>query len=154
MATSTVASDATGSTAAVASASSVSTGSDAAGQTTSIAGDDFGTCDPTIKFEGGLGGRPATEFTFQSQDPAIIAVQEEALNPSTSFQIDSDSADTCRHHHQQNLRLPHKLLRCQCCCKSNMRKRTGTDLGAGHKGHHDSSDMEPVGWVRWCLDES
>ena len=50
--------------------------------TTSLAGVDFGTCNPTIKFEGGLGGRPATEFTFQSQDPAIIAVQEEALNPN------------------------------------------------------------------------
>ena len=35
-----------------------------------------------------------------------------------------------------------------------MRKRTGTDLGAGHEGHHDSSDMEPVGWVCGSLDES
>ena len=104
MATSTVVS-ATGSTATVAAASSVSssTGTDAAGQITSVAGDDFGTCDPTIKFEGGLGGRPATEFTFQSQDPAIIAVQEEALNPSTSFKINLGSANMYRHNHKQNL---------------------------------------------------
>jgi hypothetical protein len=45
-------------------------------------GADFGVCDPTIKFEGGLGGRPATEFTFQSQDPKIEAIQQEALNPN------------------------------------------------------------------------
>ena len=43
---------------------------------------DFGTCDPTMKFEGGLGGRPPTEFTFQSQDPNIEAIQQEALNPN------------------------------------------------------------------------
>ena len=59
---------------------------------------DFGKCNPTIKFEGGLGGRPgkwghlslviilltlvATEFTFQSQDPKISAIQQEALNPN------------------------------------------------------------------------
>ena len=29
-----------------------------------IAGLDFGTCVPTMKFVSGLGGRPATEFTF------------------------------------------------------------------------------------------
>ena len=45
-------------------------------------GADFGTCDPTIKFEGGLSGRPATEFTFQSQDPNIETIQQEALNPN------------------------------------------------------------------------
>lgn len=65
--------------------SSATNGTSSAGQKTTIAGDDFGTCNPTMKFEGGLGGRPATEFTFQSQDPAIIAIQEEALNPSESF---------------------------------------------------------------------
>ncbi|KAK4034867.1 hypothetical protein C8A01DRAFT_18374, partial [Parachaetomium inaequale] len=43
---------------------------------------DFGSCDPTIQFTGGLGGRPATEFTFQSNDPAIAANQQEALNPN------------------------------------------------------------------------
>ncbi|KAK4243252.1 hypothetical protein C7999DRAFT_18381, partial [Corynascus novoguineensis] len=43
---------------------------------------DFGSCDPTIRFEGGLGGRPADEFTFQSNDPQIEANQQEALNPN------------------------------------------------------------------------
>ena len=47
-----------------------------------IAGLDFGTCVPTIKFVGGLGNRPATEFTFQSLDPVIAANQQEALNPN------------------------------------------------------------------------
>ena len=45
-------------------------------------GADFGLCDPTIKFQGGLGGRPATEFTFQSNDAKISAIQQEALNPN------------------------------------------------------------------------
>jgi hypothetical protein len=64
----------------------------------SIAGLDFGTspplpnppstnhhpglCIPTIKFEGGLGGRPATEFTFQIIDPLAAQGQQEALNPN------------------------------------------------------------------------
>lgn len=42
---------------------------------------DFGDCDPTLIFEGGLNGRPADEFTFQSADPTIAANQQEALNP-------------------------------------------------------------------------
>lgn len=42
---------------------------------------DFGDCDPTLIFEGGLGGRPADEFTFQSADATIAANQQEALNP-------------------------------------------------------------------------
>lgn len=45
---------------------------------------DFGDCDPTIVFEGGLGGRPADEFTFQSADATIAADQQEALNPGES----------------------------------------------------------------------
>jgi hypothetical protein len=78
---------------------------------TSIAGADFGTCNPTIKFEGGLGGRPATEFTFQSQDPAIIAVQQEALNPSMSLiSISSPELTLSRHHHKPHLRLADQLL--------------------------------------------
>lgn len=68
------------------------------GQTT-VSGDDFGSCNPTMKFEGGLGGRPATEFTFQSQDPAIIAVQQEALNPSKSCLRLFGCANVTRHHH-------------------------------------------------------
>ncbi|KAK2812899.1 hypothetical protein FQN50_000920 [Emmonsiellopsis sp. PD_5] len=43
---------------------------------------DFGACDPSIKFEGGLGGRPADEFTFQAIDPLVAEGQQEALNPS------------------------------------------------------------------------
>lgn len=48
----------------------------------SIAGLDFGLCVPTIKFEGGLGGRPADEFTFQMIDPLAAQGQQEALNPN------------------------------------------------------------------------
>ncbi|KAK4096372.1 hypothetical protein N658DRAFT_436242 [Parathielavia hyrcaniae] len=43
---------------------------------------DFGSCVPTMKFVGGLNGRPATEFTFQAIDPQIAANQQEALNPN------------------------------------------------------------------------
>ncbi|KAK4130597.1 hypothetical protein BT67DRAFT_390652 [Trichocladium antarcticum] len=43
---------------------------------------DFGSCVPTIKFVGGLGNRPATEFTFQAIDAKIQASQQEALNPN------------------------------------------------------------------------
>ncbi|ESZ97242.1 hypothetical protein SBOR_2365 [Sclerotinia borealis F-4128] len=42
----------------------------------------FGLCTPTLKFEGGLNGRPATEFTFQAIDPLISKGQQEALNPN------------------------------------------------------------------------
>ena len=35
-----------------------------------------------MKFEGGLGGRPATEFTFLPIDPLVAQGQQEALNPS------------------------------------------------------------------------
>ncbi|KAF2502611.1 hypothetical protein BU16DRAFT_448160 [Lophium mytilinum] len=51
-------------------------------QQSTIAGLDFGLCVPTIKFEGGLGGRPATEFTFQLIDPLAGKGQQEALNPN------------------------------------------------------------------------
>ncbi len=37
---------------------------------------------PTIKFEGGQGNRPATEFTFQAIDPLVSKGQQEALNPN------------------------------------------------------------------------
>lgn len=43
---------------------------------------DFGFCVPTIKFEGGLGGRPKNEFTFLPVDPVVAQDQKEALNPS------------------------------------------------------------------------
>lgn len=51
-------------------------------QQSSINGLDFGLCVPTIKFQGGLGGRPATEFTFQAIDPLVALGQQEALNPN------------------------------------------------------------------------
>ncbi|KAL2024947.1 hypothetical protein VTK56DRAFT_3646 [Thermocarpiscus australiensis] len=51
-------------------------------QKSTIAGLDFGLCVPTMKFVGGLGGRPATEFTFQAVDDKIAAIQQEALNPN------------------------------------------------------------------------
>ena len=66
-----------------ASTGGASAGTNANGvQQSSIAGLDFGTCVPTIKFEGGLGGRPPTEFTFQLIDPVAAKGQQEALNPN------------------------------------------------------------------------
>ena len=43
---------------------------------------DFGQCTPTIFRQGGLGGRPATEFTFQITDELARGGQQEALNPN------------------------------------------------------------------------
>jgi hypothetical protein len=43
---------------------------------------DFGTCTPTITFQGGEGNRAATEFTFQIADPVARGGQGEALNPN------------------------------------------------------------------------
>ena len=45
---------------------------------------DFGLCLPTMKFEGGLGGRTAMDFTFLPTDPLCARGQQEASNPSTS----------------------------------------------------------------------
>jgi len=67
-----------GSTGAVSSAAGVDPGF----QASSIAGLDFGTCTPTIKFEAGLNGRKATESTFQAIDPQVNKGQQEALNPN------------------------------------------------------------------------
>ncbi|KAM3069140.1 hypothetical protein ACMFMG_010663 [Clarireedia jacksonii] len=70
--------------AAASSNSGASTGSAASSgsvQASTIAGLDFGLCVPTMKFEAGLDGRPATEFTFQAVDPLVNKGQEEALNP-------------------------------------------------------------------------
>ena len=72
-------------TAAAGDATQNNAGNDAAtgGATAStIAGLDFGKCSPAIKFQGGLGGRPATEFTFQAIDPLVSKGQQEALNPA------------------------------------------------------------------------
>ena len=43
---------------------------------------DFGLCLPTMKYEGGLGGRPATEFSFEPIDALCSRGQPESLNPS------------------------------------------------------------------------
>ncbi|KAL3421493.1 hypothetical protein PVAG01_07938 [Phlyctema vagabunda] len=48
----------------------------------SIAGLDFGSCVPTMKFEAGLNGRKETENTFQAIDPTVNKGQQEALNPN------------------------------------------------------------------------
>ncbi|PGH19681.1 hypothetical protein AJ80_03836 [Polytolypa hystricis UAMH7299] len=45
-------------------------------------GADFGQCDPSIKFEGGVNGRPADEFTFLPIDSLVAEGQQEALNPN------------------------------------------------------------------------
>jgi hypothetical protein len=47
---------------------------------------DFGLCLPTMKFEGGLGGRPSMDFTFLPSDPLCARGQQEASNPSTYHQ--------------------------------------------------------------------
>ncbi|KIX95009.1 uncharacterized protein Z520_09319 [Fonsecaea multimorphosa CBS 102226] len=51
-------------------------------ETSTVSGADFGLCVPTMKFEGGLDGRPATEFTFLPIDPLCAQGQQEALNPN------------------------------------------------------------------------
>ncbi|KAJ4266218.1 hypothetical protein NW762_004199 [Fusarium torreyae] len=43
---------------------------------------DFGVCQPTMAFIGGLNGRPADEFTFIPQDALVAEGQQEALNPN------------------------------------------------------------------------
>ncbi|ETI28931.1 hypothetical protein G647_01383 [Cladophialophora carrionii CBS 160.54] len=43
---------------------------------------DFGLCLPTMKFEGGLGGRPSMDFTFLPSDPLCARGQQEASNPN------------------------------------------------------------------------
>ncbi|TVY39564.1 hypothetical protein LSUB1_G002537 [Lachnellula subtilissima] len=58
------------------------TGNFAGFQASTIAGLDFGTCTPTMKFEAGLNGRKTTESTFQAIDPVVNKGQEEALNPA------------------------------------------------------------------------
>jgi hypothetical protein len=58
------------------------TGSFGGFQASSIQGLDFGLCVPTMKFEAGLNGRKATEFTFQAIDPLVNKGQQEALNPN------------------------------------------------------------------------
>jgi len=43
---------------------------------------DFGLCLPTMKFEGGLGGRPSIDFTFLPTDPLCARGQQESSNPN------------------------------------------------------------------------
>jgi hypothetical protein len=59
-----------------------------------------------MKFEGGLDGRPATEFTFLPIDPLVAKGQEEALNPSgcfcaRTFPVLADYQS--RHHYKSHL---------------------------------------------------
>ncbi|EXJ92719.1 hypothetical protein A1O3_01271 [Capronia epimyces CBS 606.96] len=75
-----LASTTTAAAAAATSTSATSTGN--ATDTSTVAGADFGLCVPTMKFEGGLGGRPPTEFTFLPIDPLCAQGQQEALNPN------------------------------------------------------------------------
>ncbi|EXJ62298.1 hypothetical protein A1O7_02732 [Cladophialophora yegresii CBS 114405] len=67
---------------AIAAADNSADASGGAAETSDVAGADFGLCVPTMKFEGGLGGRPATEFTFLPIDPLVAQGQQEALNPN------------------------------------------------------------------------
>ncbi|KIW80486.1 hypothetical protein Z517_07102 [Fonsecaea pedrosoi CBS 271.37] len=43
---------------------------------------DFGLCLPTMKYEGGLGGRSLVDFTFLPSDPLCARGQQEATNPN------------------------------------------------------------------------
>ncbi|KAK5049399.1 hypothetical protein LTR84_004328 [Exophiala bonariae] len=43
---------------------------------------DFGFCVPTMKFEGGLGGRQADEFAFRPIDPVVAQEQNSAMDPN------------------------------------------------------------------------
>ncbi|KIW70649.1 hypothetical protein PV04_02894 [Phialophora macrospora] len=69
-------------TTTAAAAETTSAAPSGAVETSDVAGADFGLCVPTMKFEGGLGGRPATEFTFLPIDPLVAQGQQEALNPN------------------------------------------------------------------------
>ncbi|KAB5578158.1 hypothetical protein GE09DRAFT_542381 [Coniochaeta sp. 2T2.1] len=82
--TKTVAASAVATTTAEAEAPAATTPAAGAGdgvQGSTIAGLDFGLCQPTLKFVAGLNGRKATEFTFQAIDPLVSKGQQEALNP-------------------------------------------------------------------------
>ncbi|KIW20601.1 hypothetical protein PV08_01176 [Exophiala spinifera] len=70
------------STTTAAAEAATTTAAAATGGSADTSGADFGLCEPTIKFEGGLGGRPATEFTFLPIDPLVAKGQQEALNPN------------------------------------------------------------------------
>ena len=61
-------------------ASTATGGSDVTNTVSTVAGADFGLCNPGMKFESGINGRKATEFTFQAADAKISAIQQEALN--------------------------------------------------------------------------
>jgi hypothetical protein len=65
-----------------AAAGNAAGGAAAGGAATAAGGEDFGDCTPTIIFEGGQNGRPATEFTFQIADATARGGQGEALNPN------------------------------------------------------------------------
>ena len=57
-------------------------GNNAGAGNAAAGGEDFGNCTPTIIFEGGMGNRPDTEFTFQIADETARGGQGEALNPN------------------------------------------------------------------------
>ncbi|KIW72460.1 hypothetical protein PV04_00651 [Phialophora macrospora] len=68
---------------------------------------DFGLCLPTMKFEGGLGGRPSMDFAFLPSDPLCARGQQEASNPniitnricdqlSTVCGANKEAVDLCR----------------------------------------------------------
>lgn len=130
------------SAAAVGCSAAVSTTAAAAGATTTTAaatngntstdtsGADFGLCTPTMKFEGGLGGRPATEFTFLPIDPLVAQGQQEALNPSMSLFTDDVSVHwltMSRHHHQPYLRSINQRLQSQRCGKVSLSRCSSPD---------------------------
>lgn len=78
----TLATVAVAATSSPAAAANTSAAKAAAVTPSTISGLDFGLCTPTMKFEAGLDGRSATEFTFQAIDPLVNKGQEEALNPN------------------------------------------------------------------------
>lgn len=104
-----------------------------------------------MKFEGGLGGRPATEFTFLPIDPLCAQGQQEALNPSTLFTfllsfmstsrspLSTSYADRnanpdrqTRHHHQPNLRPTDQRVQRQRRRQNPLQERPGADPSSGY----------------------
>ncbi len=77
---------------------------------------DFGLCLPTIKFEGGLGGRPSMDFSFLPSDALCARGQQAASNPSELIQVRHfvhSILTPNRHHHQPHLRPTLHCMRCQ-----------------------------------------
>ncbi len=68
---------------------------------------DFGLCLPTLKFEGGLGGRPSMDFSFLPSDALCARGQQAASNPSELTQV--------RHFVHSILTVPTDIITNRIC---------------------------------------